>query len=243
MNRIILEPTELAPERVVTLTDHRARHIATILKPALGQPLRIGVVNGDIGTGVVRKCSRDRVTLECQLTGPPPPQPHICLLLALPRPKIMKRLWAPLASLGVQHIHLTNAAAVERNYFDTHWIEETHYRPHLLEGLAQAGITRLPCVSIHRQLKPFIEDNLETQFAETTRLLAHPTAEARIRNAIRPQTRRVLLAIGPEGGWTPYECDLLTAHGFIPVATGHEVLRSDVACIALLSLAKESMAP
>src|SRR5688500_19330680 len=99
--------------------------------------------------------------LHCAFEAAPAPRPPVDLLLALPRPKVMRRLWAQLAALGVGRILLTNAARVERNYFDTHVLTSDCYRPLLVEGLQQARDTRLPVVSIHRQLKILVEDHLD----------------------------------------------------------------------------------
>jgi RsmE family RNA methyltransferase len=52
---------------------------------------------------------------------------------------------------------------------------------------------------------------------------------------------RVLLAIGPEGGWNGFEINLLEAHGFHAVGMGPRSLRSDTACIALLALVHDSL--
>jgi len=54
--------------------------------------------------------------------------------------------------------------------------------------------------------------------------------------AVRNSRERVLLAIGPEGGWNSFETALLEAHGFQTVGMGPRTLRSDTACIALLAL-------
>ena len=103
-----------------------------------------------------------------------PAPPAVDLLLALPRPKVLRRLWAQFAALGVGRIVLTNAARVERHYFDTHVLEESTYRPLLIEGLQQAGDTRLPRVSIHRQFRILIEDELDGLSNDGARLVAHP---------------------------------------------------------------------
>ena len=78
----------------------------------------------------------------------------------------MRRLWAQIAALGVGRIILTNAERVERNYFDTHLLAAEQYRPLLIEGLQQARDTRLPLVSVHRQFKILVEDDLDGLFAE-----------------------------------------------------------------------------
>jgi RsmE family RNA methyltransferase len=122
-------------------------------------------------------------------------------------------------------------------------LAEECYRPLLIEGLQQARDTRLPQVSIHRQLKVLIEDVLDTRFPEGLRLVAHPDAGTPIAPVVhdaRPE--RVLLAIGPEGGWNTFELDLLAAHGFHAASIGPRALRVDTACTALLAIVHGALA-
>jgi RsmE family RNA methyltransferase len=163
------------------------------------------------------------------------------LLLALPRPKVMRRLWAQIAALGVGQIILTNAERVERNYFDTHVLTPDCYRPLLVEGLQQARDTRLPNVSVHRQFKVLVEDELDGVFGGGLRLVADPAASRPASAVEREPDERILLAIGPEGGWNDFETDLLEAHGFEAIGMGPRTLRTDTACIALLALVHASM--
>jgi RsmE family RNA methyltransferase len=156
----------------------------------------------------------------------------------VPRPKVMRRLWAQIAALGVGRIILTNAEKVERNYFDTHVLAAETYRPLLIEGLQQARDTRLPLVSIHRQFKVLVEDHLDDLFGVGLRIAADPSAARSVGDVISAsQQERTLLAVGPEGGWNRFELELLAAHGFQSAAIGPRTLRTDTACIALLALA------
>ena len=153
------------------------------------------------------------------------------MLLALPRPKVMRRLWPQLAALGVGHIILTNAERVERHYFDTHVLTEACYRPLLVEGLQQARDTRLPKVSIHRQFRILVEDHLDGLSVDGLRLVADPRGSTPVGSAdVEHRGRRVLIAIGPEGGWNAFELSLLAAHGFQLVGMGPRTLRVDTAC-------------
>ena len=120
----------------------------------VGQDVRVGVIDGPRGTGRVTRVDEAGVELACTLEATPPPEPDVDLLLALPRPKVMRRLWAQLAAMGVGRIILTNAARVERNYFDTHVLDRGELPALLVEGLQQAQDTRLPRVSIHRRFRP-----------------------------------------------------------------------------------------
>jgi RsmE family RNA methyltransferase len=193
------------------------------------------------------------VNLRCAFDAMAPPRPRVDLLLALPRPKVMRRLWAQLSALGAGQIILTNAERVERNYFDTHVLTPECYRPLLVEGLQQARDTRLPTVSIHRQFKVLIEDDLEGLFPsgptgpdrpdrpDRQRLVADPAAKKPAAEVVRESVERILLAIGPEGGWNDFERALLEAHGFEACGMGARTLRTDTACVALLAIVHDAM--
>ena len=243
MNLILLEANEIGADGTVRIGGDRARHITTVLKSAPGATIRVGCIGGGRGTATVEAASSGQVDLRCAIDACGPNRPPIDVLLALPRPKVMRRLWAQIAALGVGQIILTNAERVERNYFDTHVITAHCYRPLLIEGLQQAADTYLPAVSIHRQLKVVVEDHLDDLTGECQRLIADPGAAESVPDAVcRTAHARVLLAIGPEGGWNDFERDLLGRHGFYPVAMGPRTLRSDTATVALLTLAHDGFA-
>lgn len=241
MNLILITDKERGARGEVRLTDQRADHIRDVLKARAGDSLRVGQLNGPVGTGMIKAIQPEAVTVRCLFKDQtPPPRPSVDLLLALPRPKIMKRLWAALATLGVGRIILTNAQKVERYYFDSHVLEPDFYRAELRKGLEQAMDTCLPEVHIARQLKPLLEDELDELCPDTHRIVADPSEHNRISSALRgSKGRRVLLAVGPEGGWSNYELDLLKGRGMIPAALGPRILRTDTACIALLAMAHD----
>ena len=242
MNLILLEDCDRGGDSCVTLTGARATHLLNVLRVTPGQTVRIGMLDGSFGTGTVEAVNDGRVTMRCVFDADAPPRPRVDVLLALPRPKVLRRLWAQFAALGVGHIILTNASRVERDYFDAHVVTETCYRPLLIEGLQQARDTRLPRVSIHRQFRILVEDQLDALFPSGVRLVADPSGRTSIANALAGRDERVLLAIGPEGGWNEFELNLLAGHGFTRVGLGQRTLRVDTACIALLSQVHSSLA-
>ena len=241
MNLILLEERDVTEGSSVTLDDSRAAHLLNVLRVTPGQTVRVGLLDGPFGTGTVDHVGDGRVTLRCVFDAQAPSRPRVDVLLALPRPKVLRRLWAQLSALGVGQIILTNAERVERHYFDTHVLTEATYRPLLIEGLQQARDTRLPLVSIHRQFKILIEDHLDTLCPSGVRLVADPSGTASIPSALDGCHERVILAIGPEGGWNAFELRLLGTHGFTPVSLGPRTLRTDTSCVALLSLVHESL--
>ena len=166
MNLVLIERDEISAGGEVTLSGARAAHLLNVLRIEPGDGVRVGVVDGPRGVGTVGAIEDGGVRLSCVFEAATPPRPNVDLLLAVPRPKVMRRLWAQIAALGVGQIILTNAEKVERNYFDTHILSPATYRPLLIEGLQQARDTRLPIVSVHRQFKILIEDHLERLCSE-----------------------------------------------------------------------------
>ncbi len=237
MNLILLDERDGVGSPHVTVSDGRAAHLLNVLHVTPGREVRVGLLDGPLGMGRVLSAADGRVTMQCVFDADIPPRPRVDVLLALPRPKVMQRLWAQLAALGVGRIILTNAERVERHYFDTHVLDEACYRPLLVEGLQQARDTRLPAVSIHRQLKVLVEDHLDTLFSAGLRLAAHPGGTTSAGSMVREHPdQRVLIAIGPEGGWNAFELALLEAHDFRQISFGPRALRVDTACTALLAI-------
>lgn len=244
MNRLLLDPAEVGPDGTAELHDARAAHMLRILRVTPGERIRAGILEGPLGEAEILSMAPadHRVRLRFEAAGAPPPRPPVSLMLALPRPKVLKRLWAPLAAAGVDRVFIVNSEKVERMYFDSDALDPVLIRARLIEGLAQAGDTRLPEVAVRRRLKPFIEDELgAAPVAGAVRLAAHPDPSApRVSAVVRPGAR-ILAAVGPEGGWTPYELDLLARHGFARVSMGGRILRSDHAAVALLALAHDAL--
>jgi RsmE family RNA methyltransferase len=86
-------------------------------------------------------------------------------------------------------------------------------------------------VLLRPRFRPFVEDELSGLTAGSLCLVAHPdSAQPCPGNLAGPFT----LAIGPEGGFIPFEIDLLSRQGFRPVHLGPRPLRVETAVPALL---------
>lgn len=240
MNRILYDADELEVGRL-ELVDRRATHVIKILRSKIGDSLRLGCVNGPLATGLVQVVEPGRVVLDVE-EGDRPPKPTLDLLLAVPRPKVLKRLLPQIASLGVRSIVLCNAHRVERPYFDSHFLrEKSELNALLREGLEQAGCTWLPEVRQVRQFKIYIEDELSIRSSNQRRWVLHPYGSDKMVSKELGKNQELVLAVGPEGGWLPYEMELLEGCGFERVGLATRVLRSDTATIAAISTASQMM--
>jgi len=94
VNLIVLEPGEVGGAGDVSLSDARADHLLRVLKVMPGDHVRVGVLDGPRGVGHVESIADGAVHLRAVFETMIPPRPRVDLLLALPRPKVMRRLWA-----------------------------------------------------------------------------------------------------------------------------------------------------
>ena len=94
MNLILFPPDEVAPDGRVVIRGVQAEHIRTVLKVVPGHHIRVGLLDGPKGVGTIESMSGSDVIVSVEWEDEIPAPPPVDLLLALPRPKVMKRLWA-----------------------------------------------------------------------------------------------------------------------------------------------------
>lgn len=233
MNLLLFHPNEVDATGLARLTDRRLEHAREVLRVQAGETLKVGLVGGLMGTATVVSQDATELVLQVSCTEPPPPRAGVSLVLAIPRPKQLKRVIPAVASLGVDRVVLVNAARVEKSYFDSKVLNDEFLDGLVQLGLEQACDTVKPVLEVRTRLKPFIEDELASWAPkDALRLVPHPSATAPLSPV--PSSQHVVLAIGPDGGWVPYEIELFAKHGFQPVSLGRRVLRGEVAVPAVL---------
>jgi RsmE family RNA methyltransferase len=159
-------------------------------------------------------------------------KPWVDLVLAPPRPRVMKRLLPQLAAMGAGRIVLVGAKKVEKDFWGATLLKEENYRPLLVEGLMQSGTSILPVLETRRNFRKFAAEELDVLFPGVSRrVVAHPYGAG----VTAPSGGRLLLAVGPEGGWTDDEVGLLEERGFVRYSLGGRILRTDTALIALMA--------
>jgi 16S rRNA (uracil1498-N3)-methyltransferase len=228
VNLLLLEAPELGADGVARLDGRRARHVREVLRCQPGDTVAVGVVGGGLGTAEVLASADHLLALRATLDRAPPPPSPVTLLLALPRPKILRKVLQAAGAMGVKRLVLLGSWKVEKAYWGSPLLSPGGLREELLLGLEQGRDTLLPEVLLRRYFKPFVEDELEAMFGPTRLLLDLAAAEPLAAHA-PPASGGVTLAIGPEGGWTPYEASELAKRAFAPVSLGPRPLRVDQA--------------
>ncbi|MBD9398875.1 16S rRNA (uracil(1498)-N(3))-methyltransferase [Pseudomonas sp. PDM11] len=232
MNLLLLEDGDFVAADRVRLSGRRLTHLNDVHRAENGDILRVGRLGGQMGRGQLLQLDATSAELQVAFDQPPPAKLPITLLLALPRPKMLKRVLQSVSAMGVPRLVLLNSYRVEKSFWQTPFLEPEAIREQLILGLEQARDTVLPEVIIEKRFKPFVEDRLPQLAAGTLGLTGHPGDYPACPRAVE---QPVTLAIGPEGGWIPYEVDKLAEAGLKPVQLGERILRVETAVTALLA--------
>ena len=119
MNIILLRESDWTDGQSVRLSDYRAQHIIKIIQPTVGQSLRVGLINGQRGVGTVTAINSTTVQLDVALTEEPLTRHPTRLVLALPRPKMLRRILRTVAEFGVDELHLIHSYRVEKSFWQS----------------------------------------------------------------------------------------------------------------------------
>lgn len=232
MNLILLTAQDLTAAGRAVLRDARADHIRNVLGARPGDSLRVGMVDGLMGLAQLETVDASAVTLRLgTLDLAPPPKLPLLLVMALPRPKMLRRALRTVAELGVPELVLLNSWKVDKSYWQTPELTEPRRLRHLLEGLSQSRDTAMPRIRLEKRFKPFVEDALPGLIRHRQALLADAGATAPCPVSLN---RPTALAIGPEGGFTAYETARLQAAGFVSASLGPRILRVDTVLPTLI---------
>ena len=232
MNLLLLEEADFISADRVILRDRRLTHMQEVHRSEVGDTLRVGRVGGLLGSAQLLRLEPREAELSVSFDREPPAKLPLTLVLALPRPKMLRRVFQTVATMGVPKVILVNSYRVEKSFWQTPFLEPAAIREQLILGLEQARDSVLPEIIIEKRFKPFVEDRLPAIVDGTLGLVGHPGNFPACPRAV---DEPVTLAIGPEGGWIPYEIDLLRASGLNPVQLGERILRVETAVTALLA--------
>ncbi len=232
MNLILLKPTDFIKTNLVKLDGRRFNHLKKVNKVKKNDQLVCGVLNGKMGTAIVNNVLVDSIELQVTLTDIPPKPIPLTLVLALPRPKMLKRIIESVTSLGVKDIYLINSWRVEKSFWQSPVLKQTELEKFMILGLEQSKDTILPTIHLKRFFKGFVNDELPMISKESNCITAHPKSSLCCPIGINEKTT---LAIGPEGGFIEKEIQTLKNIGFSDYHVGDRILKVETAVTYLIS--------
>ena len=233
MNLILLRADDAwTGDRLVRLSDRRADHIRAVLRAQVGDALRVGLLAGNQGRAEVQAIDASGVVLSVQLSDPPPLRHRFDVVLALPRPKMLRRILRTVAEFGVAHLHLINSARVDKSYWQSPLLADHKLDEALFAGMERSRDTIRPEVHCHQRFRPFVEDQLPLIADGRPCWIADHGAPLALGNT---PPGPALLMIGPEGGFVPFEIELACAMGAQRVHLGERILSVDTAVPSALA--------
>lgn len=231
MNLVILFEEDFIASDCVELQGRRFKHVKNVHRAVPGAVLKVGLLNGKTGQGTIVSMEGYSLRMDVRFEQDPPSPLPLNLVLALPRPKVLNRVIAAASSMGIKKIWLIHAAKVEKSYWQSPRLSDENLIAQSVLGLEQARDTILPEIILKKRFKPFVEDELPTIIKGGLALCADPSG---LKPCPFELNTSVTLAIGPEGGFTPYEVDLLVHNGFTAVRLGNRILRVETAIPAVV---------
>ena len=249
MNCILLPAANFSLPFAQINSPTQIEHIHKVLAAQVGDTLKIGQLGGNLGTAVIDTITSDKIQLyDVQLATAPPPKLDVTVVLALPRPKVLRRLIMDMTALGVRDIVLINSYRTQKSYWQSPLLARLD--EFVLEGLQQGVDTIVPRIMLQKRFKPFVEDELAGLITNRA-IVAHPYSKLSLGEYLQDQqllkqpvyneksmteatwkSKTVLpsvLCIGAEGGWIDYEIELFAAQACQAVNIGRRVLRTEAA--------------
>jgi RsmE family RNA methyltransferase len=232
MNTLILRSNQLIAGGRAKLDARQQTHLKDILGVKTGDEIRIGELNGLLGRAIIATDDCGLVLQDCMFDSEPPRAIAKNLILALPRPHMIKRIFQTIATFGVTHCSLIQTQRVEKSFWQSPALEKQAIYHQLLLGLEQANATQMPSISFHKRFKPFIEDECSAMTEGTKKVILEPGNSPALS---LEADRNISLAIGPEGGFTRYELERFAEFGFEQRHLGERILRVETAVTACLA--------
>ena len=230
----------LLPQNSKTISDEQQlTHIKEVLKSKVGDSLTIGEMGGNLGKATIAEINENEVLLaDVTLDKKPPAKLDLTVVLALPRPKVLRRLIMDMTSLGVNKLIIVNSYRTQKSYWQSPLLNRID--EFVFEGLQQAIDTVPLEVEFKKRFKPFVEDDFPALLGNA--VIAHPYATQSWKNYLDElkskdsdkDTMPKILCVGAEGGWIDYEVDLLCKHGCTAVSLGERILRTETVVSVLL---------
>ncbi|MCP3966270.1 MAG: 16S rRNA (uracil(1498)-N(3))-methyltransferase [Lentisphaerae bacterium] len=231
MNLVLLYDDDFIEDNMVKLDKRRFEHITKVLKKGLNGKVKVGRLNGNMGTGTVTEVNETELRMKVVLDQYPAPAVPITLVCALPRPKTLKKVVHAAVSAGIKDIFFIETWKVDKSYWTSPLVKPDGLYEHILLGLEQGCDTIMPNIQFKRRFRPFVEDELSEIMEDSLGITAHPDS-----GHVCPAHLEapVTLCIGPEGGFTDYEVEMLEKHGCRPVQLGVRPLRTEFAVAAFI---------
>ncbi|MFT4197709.1 MAG: 16S rRNA (uracil(1498)-N(3))-methyltransferase [Pseudoxanthomonas sp.] len=233
LTRVFVEQA-LAPGMEVQLPAEAAAHLTRVLRLREGEACVL--FNGDGQDWHARLLALDRrgatVQVErAEAVGNESPL-RIVLLQGIARGEKMDLVLQKATELGVAALVPVESERSEVRLAGERLDKRVaHWRGVVIAACGQSGRALVPPLASPQTLQAACADLP----AGALRLLLDPHGAQRLSTLQAPASMQAVVAIGPEGGWSPRDRDILLRHGFSGLRLGPRVLRTETAGLAAIA--------
>lgn len=217
----------------VALGRDDARKVARVLRKRKGESLLVVDSAGSVFEAIIESDDGSVVRLQQRIERPAEPSVDVTLAQAIPKGQKMDFVVEKTTELGVGTIVPLRTKRVIGS--ETGPAKLERWRRIAKSAAAQSGRSRVPVVA---EITPWAE--LLGTFPEYDTVLlpweaVEPTALRTRLGALVAAAARVLVIIGPEGGFSHDEAEAAIAAGATPIALGPRILRTETAGLIALT--------
>ncbi|HEV2470265.1 MAG TPA: RsmE family RNA methyltransferase [Candidatus Sulfotelmatobacter sp.] len=223
---------EVSGNRAALTGDH-AHHLIRVLRARVGQEFDI-VANGVLYNASVDNISEDRVEFELKAEIPAATPAPVTILLSIFKFDRMEWAIEKCTELGVAKIIPVIARRTDSHLASASIKRVDRWRRIAMQASEQSRRIMPPEISEPMKLRDATKIPAETKI-----VLSESEEQTTLRellDANRSQSA-MLLAIGPEGGWTEDELQLFRENGWSSATLGSTILRAETAAIAAVTIA------
>lgn len=224
----------LATGGTLALPEDAANHLVRVLRLREGDDCVLFNGDGHDYTARVSAIAKREVrvdVLSTQAVDNESPL-HITLLQGIARGEKMDLILQKATELGVTTIVPVNAERTEVKLEGERLGKRVaHWRSVIISACEQSGRARLPALVMPLSLA----EAARQCEADALRMILDPNGERSLSTLDAPASMRAVIAIGPEGGWSPRDRDQLRASGFSGLRLGPRILRTETAGLATIA--------
>jgi 16S rRNA (uracil1498-N3)-methyltransferase len=222
------------------LSSSNHRHAIQVLRLNLGQTLII--FNGDGGEYYAKLVLADkrnsRVLIE-SFDSINRESPLISTLaLATIKPEKMDFAIQKAVEMGISTIQpiytKRSVIKIKANRLDK---KMQHWQGVIIAACEQSGRTKIPEICEPMDIKKYLDKNLDKNL-ETNCIAMLPGNHPKI-NKLEKSMKTLSLLVGPEGGFTDDEEQMMQLKGVTPISFGNRILRAETAVVAGLTACQQ----
>jgi len=208
------------------LTGTHAGHLARVLRARVGQEFDVAV-NGIVRRGRIVSIHDSRVEFELGEEIQAAELPNLTLAISIF--KFDRLEWAieKATELGVANIIPVIARRTEPHLASAAGKRVERWQRIAREASQQSRRASVPEISTPKKLSEIVDAS------GACRIVLDETEQGvLLKDAVTTTDSGVVLAFGPEGGWTNEELDQLHSAGWRSASLGHTILRAETAVVA-----------